>query len=107
MSYEYSDPKRESDPHALPDVEVFGPEAWSECPSCGATILADTWYSGGCSTCGAADNDFHGQHSEPHCVTSGYGYAFGSPGCGWDSDPVGPFESYDAALAAAREVASD
>jgi hypothetical protein len=60
MSYHYSNPTRENDPHALPDVEVFneGPQ----------------WF-----------------------------YAFGFPGCLWDSDPVGPFGSESEALADAVE----
>ena len=34
MTYHYSDPSRESDPHALPDVEVFraSERNVSECP---------------------------------------------------------------------------
>ena len=35
----------------------------------------------------------------------GYYYAYGFPGCLWDSDPIGPFETYEKALEDARETA--
>ena len=65
MAYEYSDPRREEAPHALPDVEVF----WEK----------------------------------QECEPGGFYYAFGFPGCLWDSDPIGPFPTYEAALAEAQE----
>ena len=34
---------------------------------------------------------------------SGYFYAFGFPGCLWDSEPVGPFDTEAGAVEAARE----
>lgn len=70
------------DPHALPDVEVFWlhqedlEREWPE-------WLADV------------ERDPNVQH--------GAYYAYGSPGCLWDSDPVGPFTTEAEALAAARE----
>ena len=75
MSYEYTDPTKEDDPHALPDVEVF--------------LVPDDY------TVTFED----GSQAEE----LGYYYAYGFPGCLWDSDPEGPFESYALALAAARE----
>jgi len=35
----------------------------------------------------------------------GFYYAYGFPGCLWDSDPVGPFDTEEEALEAAREAA--
>lgn len=100
MPYQYSDPSREAAPHALPDVEVFGPDCWADCPSCSVTMLNETWNAGGCPDCGVANDDHHASVDNPR---QGYGYAFGLPGCLWDSDPVGPFETEAEALAAARE----
>lgn len=36
-------------------------------------------------------------------TASGFYYAFGFPGCLWDSDPVGPFDTEAEALEAARD----
>ena len=83
MAYEYSDESRASDPHALPDVEVFKHEEGD----CGIAC---------CLCC---------KNEKGHIVNllGGYYYAYGLPGCLWDSDPVGPFDTYEEALAAARE----
>ena len=76
MGYEYSDPTRADDPNALPDVEIFF--------------------------------DDHDQSrnfdSEGQPVRPGYYFAFGFPGCLWDSEPEGPFDTYAEALNAAREL---
>ncbi len=70
----YSDPKRESDPHALPDVEVF---ELDRVYNSHQGFIADEpgWYWWSCF-----------------------------PGCIPDCDPFGPFASYELALADAREV---
>ena len=81
MPYFYTDETRESDPGALPDVEVFHGTACEE-GGCG-------WYD--LASCGADDH------------VNGYFYAFGFPGCLWDSDPVGPFDTEAEALADARK----
>lgn len=73
MSYIYSDPTRETDPHALPDVEVF---TLGECKE----DHASEWFAG-----------------------IGWYFAFGFPGCLWDSDPIGPFNTEQEAINAARE----
>jgi len=75
MSQHYSNPRRQSDPYALPDVEIF-------------------YYNGG---------DFvEGEELEP-----GWYWQSCFPGCLPDSDPIGPFDSEDAALADAREQAEN
>ena len=71
MPYFYSDPTRESDPHAQPNVEVFDSFEYED-----STIewnVGEGWY-----------------------------YAFGFPGCLWDGEPVGPFNTEEEALEAAR-----
>ena len=89
--YEYSDPKRESEPHALPNVEVFN-TFYAIC-GCGAELWSDALLTAvECPECG----DWHRTSAD------GYYYAFGLPGCLWDGEPIGPFDTYDEALAAAR-----
>jgi hypothetical protein len=101
MPYYHADASRESDAHALPDIEIFydrvqysrccqtpthvGSEA-SDCPSCEAPASWDP----------IDDPEMHGWR---------YWFAFGMPGCLWDSDPSGPYDSENQALGAARELA--
>lgn len=75
MTYQYTDASRESDPHALPDVEVF---MYGQ----GEDQRAMEWFEG-----------------------VGWYYAFGQIGCLWDSDPTGPFDTEAEALKEAREAA--
>jgi hypothetical protein len=100
MAYEYGDPSRESDPHALPDVEVFfGYE--HQCLECSFDYpLSPDYYGliyvkGSCPICGGS-----GKVKDTHRK---YWHAAGFLGCLWDSDPIGPFETYAEALADARE----
>jgi hypothetical protein len=75
----YSNPERESDPHALPDVEVFyvTPREAKVNFVCGDTMPTESgWY---------------------------YWYCF--PGCLPDSDPIGPFATAAEAESAAQEDA--
>lgn len=46
MSQAYSNPKRESDPYALPDVEVFHSNDYP--PEDGAEALEEGWYWWSC-----------------------------------------------------------
>lgn len=74
----YSDPSRESDPYSLPDIEVFyNDETDSDCVGNGDLEdgpLPTGWYWWSCF-----------------------------PGCLPDSEPFGPFETEDEALADARD----
>lgn len=84
----YSDPKRESDPHALPDVEVF--------------YMSENDING----IGAKDSRFHNEDTgEP--LPAGYYYWFCFPGCMPDSDPIGPFDTEEEALADAQQYAEE
>ena len=69
----YSDPRRESDPHALPDLEVFE----------------------------VTERDFR-RGDYPESAGPGYYWQACSPGCLPDSDPIGPFATKAEALADAR-----
>lgn len=87
----YSDESRETEPTALPDVEVFHHEhAKRELCALNAGHKAELY--GECVT----DDD-------GDCMGSGWYYWFCFPGCLPDSDPVGPFATQDEALADARD----
>ena len=74
--YYYVDATRENDFMALPDVEVF---EYREGESPGI------------------------EAEEDEAITkSGWYYAYGFPGCLWDSFPVGPFSTEVEALKEAR-----
>ncbi len=77
MTQAYSNPARESDPYALPDIEVFYRDA-NDC----------TWTD---------------EQGEQHNDGAGWFYWFCFPGCLPDSDPVGPFATRDEALNDARQ----
>ena len=74
MSQQYFDPKRESDPHALPDCEVFYADAGELGEDGDGDPRLAGWYWWACF-----------------------------PGCLPDSDPSGPFETEADALANARD----
>ena len=94
MAYEYSDPTRENDRWSLPNVEIFGPEQEGECTNC--TTGAMYWEQNqDCDCCLGGVVEPTGE--------KGFYYTFGFPGCLRDSEPIGPFDSYEKALAAARE----
>ena len=77
MTQAYSDPDRETDPHALPDIEVF---YWTQLEA--AQMIDDVD-----ATCGK--------------LAGWYWWAC-FPGCLPDSEPFGPFETEAEALADAR-----
>jgi len=70
----YSDPKREAEEHALPDVEVF-------------------FYT---------DYDHHAENPEDS-LEPGYYFWYCFPGCLPDGEPFGPYETELAAKEAAQE----
>lgn len=85
----YSDPKRENDPNALPDIEVF---FVSVADAAQARIDA--------SKAECADDDV--AHWE---TVSGWYWWPCFPGCLPDGDPVGPFATEAEALADAQDGA--
>lgn len=72
----YSDPSRETDPHALPDVEVFALD-------------------------GSINDDVHDENGKP--LEAGWYWWTCFPGCLPDGEPNGPFATEAEALADARE----
>ena len=77
----YSNPAREDEPHALPNVEVF----YHECLDC----------------------SLHNETEEHLYSGNGWYYWYCFPGCLPDSDAIGPFASEATALKDAREEAED
>ena len=78
----YSDPTRESDPHALPNVEVFFDRCEGDCGGTWANCLRpDGWYWWACF---------------PGCLPDGQ--------VGHPADANGPFETATEAIADAQEV---
>ncbi len=74
MSQAYSDPSRESDPHALPDVEVFYVNVTDQNAGWGDLNATESgWYWWSCM-----------------------------PGCLPDADPTGPFKTEQEAIADAQ-----
>ncbi len=80
MGQHYSDPRRASDPHALPDLEVFfAPEGVVDCEPDGETETRGAgWYWWPCF-----------------------------PGCLPDGEAAGPFDTEAEALADARQGLDD
>ena len=74
----YSDPSRESDPHALPDIEVF-------------------WLNAG-------EFEFDASQGEEGFNEAGWYWWSCFPGCLPDGEPNGPFETEEEALADAQSV---
>ena len=85
MSMHYSDPKRENDPYALPDIEVFYDDA----------------------DIGHARNYARNYDSEGDPVAPGWYWWSCFPGCLPDGDATGPFATEEEALADAQEGFDD
>ena len=82
MSYIYSDPERETEEHALPDMEVF------------YVSQLETIYN--------LDNL---DHADEYTITQPGWYWWACfPGCLPDGDPMGPFETENEATANAQSI---
>jgi hypothetical protein len=75
VTHYYSDPSRENDPHALPDLEVFY----------------------------AVAGEVHGPNDDGEESEAGWYWWACFPGCVPDSDAYGPFKTEAEALEDARE----
>ncbi len=88
----YSNPEREQDEYALPDVEVFHHEhAKRELCALNAGHKAELY--GECIT-----------DDEGDCLGTGWYWWTCSPGCLPDSEAMGPFKTREEALANAQDV---
>ena len=92
MGYEFADPTREADKHALPNVDTF-----SEGPHAGDMAYHYPRKLGGrdinpCTICGRLMGPIQVDKPSWRHVT-----------CLPDSDPFGPFDTYELALKDAQE----
>jgi len=90
MSQYYSNPERETDKYALPNVEVFYLDA---------ADIRQQWLDNGFG----ADADEQELHDAGIPVSPGWYWWLCFPGCLPDSDPYGPFPTEQDALEDARE----
>ena len=103
MMQAHRDPARASDPHALPDLEVF------QLTSEEAAMLDEDATAEACKRFPLANMNFHAREKALAWVVSEYGDGAGwywracLPGCLPDGPPFGPFPSAEAALEDARE----
>jgi hypothetical protein len=86
MTQAYSDPSRETDEYALPDIEVFYANSADK---------VDDFYSD--------FDDWTDEEGNLRGMQPGWYWWSCSPGCLPDGDPCGPFESEAAALMDARD----
>jgi len=93
MTMHYSDPKRATDPHSLPDLEVWQDDEATclnlTCDWSGPACMADD----GCPDC---------RRNTIQVEPSGWWYWSCLPGCLPDGDPMGPFDTEEEALEDAR-----
>jgi hypothetical protein len=109
MSRHYSNPERESDTYALPDLEVFELTA-REVAERDEDLIYE--YSkrhefrlAGMN--GRTREKMFDTIIEDEGITGGWFYWFCFPGCMPDSNAIGPFASHKEALADAREQFGD
>lgn len=86
MTQVYSVPSRESDPYSLPDVEVFYVSKTDILDSDSGSVWIDML-----------------EHDGDESNLEGWYYWYCLPGCLPDGDPIGPFDSEQAAIDAAQE----
>lgn len=111
MAQTYSNPKQESDPYALPDLEVWRSEVYRyDCHACGSVSEQDeeqaTADPDG-ATCPACERQGPGEGTLVRTGRKGWYWWSCFPGCLPASDPHGPFDTEDEALTDAREGVED
>jgi hypothetical protein len=108
MSYHYSNPDREHDPHALPDVEVFEMTA-REVAETDEDLIREYMKRHEFRLAGFNSRDREKMFDamiEEEGIEGGFYFHFCFPGCLPESDfPTGPFKTRKEAAAAAEEMA--
>lgn len=107
MTQAYSNPDRESDAYALPDIEVFEMTAAEVAASAAYEdeqyeFMKRHEYRLASMNSRARDAMIDAMIAELG-ITGGYFYWYCFPGCLPDSDPIGPYATRKEALAAAQE----
>jgi hypothetical protein len=103
MAYVYSNPEREQDTYALPDVEVF------EMPADEVALLDEDSVHDYLKRFPLANWNSRERERmveamvEELGITGGWFYRFGFPGCMPDGGPIGPYTTSAEAVDAARE----
>jgi hypothetical protein len=112
MAQHYSNPKRESDPYSLPDVEVWEDSITIIRSKCGEFRVGrkSEWARGFCPSCDKATcvDDISTDPEETgiqHTTEKGWFYWYCFPGCLPEGEPSGPFKSEAEALADMRDKA--
>ena len=100
MSQHYSDPSRESDPHALPDMEVFELTA-REVAERDEDMIYEYMrrheFRLAAMNSRAREKMFDAMIQEEG-ITGGWFYWYCFPGCMPDSDAMGPYETRQEAI---------
>jgi len=107
MSQHYSNPKRENDPYALPDLEIF------ELTATEVAALDEDMFNEYakrpefklCHMNGRVQANMLEAMVKEEGIEGGYFYWYCSPGCLPDSEAIGPFKTREEALKDARENA--
>ena len=109
MSQAYSTPERESDPHALPDIEVFqltAREVAEQDEDLIYEYMKRHEFRLASMNSRARDAMFDAMIDEEG-IEGGWFYWYCFPGCLPDSQPMGPYNTRDEALKAARDECAD
>jgi len=103
----YSDPRRESDPHALPDIEVFELTA-EEAVEQDEDLMWDAFKRFPLASMNSREREKAIAWAVQHSGTTG-GYFWWScfPGCLPDGPAIGPFKTRKEALADAQDSIGD
>jgi hypothetical protein len=105
MPQAYSDPSRESDDHALPDLEIFQLTA-AEIAAQDEELVSEYMKRREFRLAGFNYRDREKMIDaiiEEEKITGGWFYWYCFPGCLPDSEMIGPFKTYQEALKDARE----
>jgi hypothetical protein len=107
MAQHYSDPSRESDPYALPDVETFQLTA-REVAERDEDLIHEYLKKFPLATVNSRDHDkMIDAIIEDHGIEGGWFYWYCLPGCMPDSEPIGPYKTEAEAVADMREQCSE
>lgn len=102
MTQAYSNPRRAGDPHALPDIEVFERTA-EECALDDDDLVHEYLMRFPLANLNSRDHQaMVAAIVEEEGIRGGWFWWACVPGCLPDGPPIGPFDSYEEALADAR-----
>lgn len=109
MTQAYSNPERENDPHALPDIEVFQLTAREVAEQDEERVheyLRRHEFRLGTMNSRVRERMLDAMIEEEG-ITSGWFYWYCFPGCLPDSEAIGPFDTANEALADAQANAGE